>query len=203
MFPLASAELNRNLSTHLMVLGEIQKQMKELHEQQAQYDIITLENTIDEYIRIIGSIRIAFNARVKAYQTYQQADSEYQKKIGLFEKLKLQQKNKPERLVSSQQELNEMKDKVEELQQEFQDISKLIKNELDRFDREKVEDFRDSVEQFLRSMIEHQKQIISLWETYFEQTEGLEDDDDNNHSEQIVENEEDTLYNQPQQLVES
>ncbi|KAI8363814.1 Vps5 C terminal like-domain-containing protein [Choanephora cucurbitarum] len=178
MFPLASAELNRNLSTHLMVLGEIQKQMKELHEQQAQYDIITLENTIDEYIRIIGSIRITFNARVKAYQTYQQADSELQKKLAFFEKLKAQQKNKTEKLNVHQQEINEMKDKVEELQQEFQHVSKLIKNELDRFDKEKVEDFRDSVEQFLRSMIEHQKQIIALWETYFEQTEGLSEEEE-------------------------
>ncbi|GAA5815864.1 hypothetical protein MFLAVUS_009381 [Mucor flavus] len=177
MFPLASAELNRTLSTHLMVLGEIQKKMKELHEQQAQYDIITLENTIDEYIRIIGSIRIAFNARVKVYQAYQQADSELQKKNVLFEKFKIQQKNKPEKLVSWQQEINEIKSRVEELQQEFQDISKLIKNELDRFDKEKVEDFRDSVEQFLRSMIEHQKQIIALWETYFEQTDGLEEEE--------------------------
>jgi sorting nexin-1/2 len=62
MFPLASAELNRNLSTHLMILGEIQKKMKDLHEQQAQYDIITLENTIDEYIRIIGSIRVMYHS---------------------------------------------------------------------------------------------------------------------------------------------
>lgn len=91
---------------------------------------------------------------------------------------KLKQQRKPEKLVNSQQELNEMKDKVEELQQDFQDISKLIKNELDRFDKEKVDDFRDSVEQFLRSMIEHQKQIIALWETYFEQTEGLSDEED-------------------------
>lgn len=112
---------------------------------------------------------------MKAYQTYQQADSEYQKKVILMEKLK--QQRKPEKLVSSQQELNEMKEKVEELQQDFQDISKLIKNELDRFDKEKVDDFRDSVEQFLRSMIEHQKQIIALWETYFEQTEGLSDEE--------------------------
>jgi sorting nexin-1/2 len=52
-----------------------------------------------------------------------------------------------------------MKQKVEELHQEFIDISKLIKNELDRFDKEKVEDFRDSVEQFLKSMIEHQKEV--------------------------------------------
>ncbi|CEG78267.1 hypothetical protein RMATCC62417_12902 [Rhizopus microsporus] len=68
-----------------------------------------------------------------------------------------------------------MKQRVEELEQEFYDISKLIKSELDRFDKEKVEDFRDSVQQFLCSMIEHQKQIVALWETYFEQTEGLED----------------------------
>lgn len=95
--------------------------------------------------------------------------------MALFEKLKVQSKNKPERLSSSQQELNEIKSRVEELQQEFQEISKTIKSELDRFDKEKVEDFRDSVEQFLRSMIEHQKQIIALWETYFEQTDGLDD----------------------------
>jgi sorting nexin-1/2 len=119
---------------------------------------------------------------MKAYQTYQQADSEYQKKVALMEKLK--QQRKPEKLVSSQQELNEMKEKVEELQQDFQDISKLIKNELDRFDKEKVDDFRDSVEQFLRSMIEHQKQIIALWETYFEQTEGLNDEENETEEEE-------------------
>ncbi|KAG1443241.1 hypothetical protein G6F56_010747 [Rhizopus delemar] len=178
MFPLASAELDPNLSAHLKVLGDIQKKMKQVHEDQAQYDIITLENTIDEYIRIIGSIRISFNARVKAYQTYQQADSELQRKIAILEKTKAQQKNKPEKIASSQQEVNEMKQKVEELEQEFHDVSKLIRNELDRFDKEKVEDFRDSVQQFLHSMIDHQKQIVALWESYFERTEGLEDDDE-------------------------
>lgn len=64
---------------------------------------------------------------------------------------------------------------MEEYHREFEDISKLIKSELDRFDHEKVEDFRDSVEQFLCSMIEHQKQIVALWESYFEQTEGMAD----------------------------
>ncbi|KAI8642912.1 Vps5 C-terminal [Parasitella parasitica] len=88
---------------------------------------------------------------------------------------RLKQQRKPEKLVSSQQELDEIKERVEELQQDFQDISKLIKKELDRFDKDKVDDFRDSVEQFFRSMIEHQKQIIALWDTYFEQTEGLSD----------------------------
>lgn len=47
---------------------------------------------------------------------------------------------------------------MDECNQEYQEISKLIKSELDRFDKDKVDDFRQSVEQFLASMIEHQKQ---------------------------------------------
>lgn len=105
---------------------------------------------------------------MKAYQAYQQTDSEYQKKSSLFNKQKNQKSGN-----KAQQELNEMKEKVEEMKGEFVDISRLIKNELDRFDKEKVGDFRNSVEQFLRSMIDHQKQIIALWETYFQQTEGV------------------------------
>ncbi|CAO3620525.1 unnamed protein product [Cunninghamella echinulata] len=186
MFPLASAELNRNLSTHLTVLGDIQKQLKELHEEQARYDILTLEHTIDEYIRIIGSIKLAFNARIRSYQTYQQAEFELQKKVGAHDKLKSQQKVKSERLAAAQQEITEMEQKVEELKRDFDDISKLIKNELDRFDQEKVEDFRDSVEAFLCSMIEHQKKVIALWETYFEQTEGLDSDDMEDENQEIL-----------------
>lgn len=47
---------------------------------------------------------------------------------------------------------------MDECNQEYQEISKLVKSELDRFDKDKVDDFRQSVEQFLASMIEHQKQ---------------------------------------------
>ncbi|KAI8146317.1 Vps5 C terminal like-domain-containing protein [Fennellomyces sp. T-0311] len=172
MIPLASAELDRGLSTHLMVLADVQKRMKELHEQQAHHDVLTLEHTIDEYIRIIGSIKLAFNARIKAYQAYQQAESDVQKKQAVYDRLSSQSK-KPERLAAAEQEISEAKQRMNEYHREFQDISKLIKSELDRFDHEKVEDFRDSVEQFLCSMIEHQKQIIALWESYFDQTEQL------------------------------
>ncbi|CDS12184.1 hypothetical protein LRAMOSA04379 [Lichtheimia ramosa] len=177
MIPLASAELDRDLSTHLIVLADIQKRMKELHEQQAHHDVLSLEHTIDEYIRIIGSIRVSFNARIKAYQAYQQAESEVQKKQAVYDRLSSNQSKsaKPERLAAAQQEINEAKQRMEEYHREFEDISKLIKSELDRFDHEKVEDFRDSVEQFLCSMIEHQKQIVALWESYFEQTEGMAD----------------------------
>ncbi|KAI8067607.1 Vps5 C terminal like-domain-containing protein [Gongronella butleri] len=178
MFPLASAELNRNLSIHLTVLGNIQKELKDLHEEQARHDILTLEHTIDEYIRIIGSIRLSFNARMRAYQAYQQTDVEWQKKVVIHDKLKAQQKVKPEKITAAAQEMEEMKQKADDAQREVEDISRLIRGELDRFDQEKVEDFRASVEAFLQRMIEHQKKVIALWESYFEQTESLDQETD-------------------------
>jgi hypothetical protein len=52
--------------------------------------------------------------------------------------------------------------KVESYRKEFEEISKLIKSELDRFDKEKVEDFKAGVESFLESIIENQKQVIGF-----------------------------------------
>ncbi|KAL1932274.1 hypothetical protein VTP01DRAFT_9330 [Rhizomucor pusillus] len=200
MIPLASAELDHNLSSHLKALADIHKQMKELHEQQAHHDVLTLEHTIDEYIRIIGSIRaleLAFNTRIKAYQTFQQAESEWQKKLALQEKLRAQ--SKTDRANAAQQEINEAKQRMDECNQEYQEISKLIKSELDRFDKDKVDDFRQSVEQFLASMIEHQKQA-ALWESFFQQTEAfVESTADNDAMVPPVTTSTTTTQQQPQQ----
>ncbi|KAH8554393.1 Vps5 C terminal like-domain-containing protein [Umbelopsis sp. PMI_123] len=170
MIALASAELNRPLSVHLTVLGELQQKMKDLHEKQAKNDVLTLEHTIDEYIRLIGSIKVAFNSRAKAYQVYQNAASDLSKKKAAYEKLKVQPKTRHDKLTQSEQEIATGEQKMESYRKEFEEISKLIKSELDRFDKEKVEDFKIGVESFLESIIENQKQIIALWESYFEQT---------------------------------
>jgi len=170
MIALASAELNRPLSVHLTVLGELQQKMKDLHETQAKNDVLTLEHTIDEYIRLIGSIKVAFNSRAKTYQIYQTAASDLAKRKAAYEKLKVQPKTRQDKLTQSEQEIAEGEQKVEASRKEFEDISKLIKSELDRFDKEKVEDFKVGVESFLESIIENQKQIIALWESYFEST---------------------------------
>jgi hypothetical protein len=51
---------------------------------------------------------------------------------------------------------------VDDRKNDFEDISKLIKAELDRFDKEKVEDFKNSVEAFLESMVQTQKEVSKI-----------------------------------------
>ncbi|RIA86784.1 Vps5 C terminal like-domain-containing protein [Glomus cerebriforme] len=171
LLSLADAELNKSLADNLTILGNLQQMIRELHEKQARQDVLTLENTIGEYIRIIGSIKVAFNSRTKFYQTWQNSISDLQKKKSNYERSKAQGRFSQDRLTMMLTQIAEAEHRVEDCKNEFEDVSKLIKDELDRFDKEKVEDFKNSVEAFLESMVQTQKEIISLWESYFQQVE--------------------------------
>ncbi|KAG8833510.1 Vacuolar protein sorting-associated protein 5 [Serendipita sp. 400] len=49
---------------------------------------------------------------------------------------------------------------------EFERVTKLVKIEWQRFDMERVEDFKRSLEAFLEGMIGRQKELIGAWEEY-------------------------------------
>ncbi|KAF9194107.1 Vacuolar protein sorting-associated protein 5 [Haplosporangium sp. Z 767] len=174
---LAGTELNKPLANSLLVLGNLKIRIKELHDQQAHMDVLTLEHTVDEYIRTIGSIKIAFMARAKFNQNMVQAQNDLSKKKANFEKMNQpSRKTKPERIQQLQQEIAEAEQRVESTKKDFEEISSLIRQEFDRFDREKVEDFKQSVEAFLASMVKHQREIVSLWENYFKALNGAGDE---------------------------
>ncbi|ORX96926.1 Vps5-domain-containing protein [Basidiobolus meristosporus CBS 931.73] len=166
IYALSSAELHKGLMQNLMGLGELQKRLKALHEKQTSCDLATMGKTTCEYIRIIGSIEVTFSARTKAYQSWQSSLYELQKKRTTLEKLRMQPQTKPEKIAHVSQDISETESRVESNRLDYEEVSKLIRSELDRFDKEKVEDFRDSVEAFLQSMCENQWEIVQLWE-YF------------------------------------
>lgn len=49
--------------------------------------------------------------------------------------------------------------KVHQARLLFEDMGKLMRGELERFEREKVEDFKSAVETFLESAVEAQKEV--------------------------------------------
>ncbi|KAF9436066.1 Vacuolar protein sorting-associated protein 5 [Entomortierella beljakovae] len=174
---LAGTELNKPLANSLLVLGNLKIRIKELHDKQAQMDVLTLEHTVDEYIRTIGSIKIAFMARAKYNQNMVQAQNDLSKKKANFEKMNQpSRKTKPERIQLLQQEIVEAEQRVDSTKRDFEEISSLVRQEFDRFDREKVEDFKQSVEAFLASMVKHQREIVGLWENYFKALNGASEE---------------------------
>ncbi|PMD34282.1 Vps5-domain-containing protein [Hyaloscypha variabilis F] len=174
---LSAVELSPSLAGPLEGLSDLQLRIKELYDRQAQQDVLTLGITIDEYIRLIGSIKQAFSSRQKAFHSWHNAEQEMQKRKSTQEKLLRQGKTQQDRLTQMHGEVADAERKVHQARLLFEDMGKLMRNELDRFEREKVEDFKSAVETFLESAVEAQKELIELWETFLMQLDAEENED--------------------------
>ena len=172
---LSTVELSKSLSSPLENLSELQIRIKELHERQAAQDVLTIGITVDEYIRIIGSIKLAFQQRQKAYHSCHAAETELVKRRTTFEKLQRQGKTQQDRLTQLSAEVADSERKLHQARVLFEDMGRLMRQELDRFEREKVEDFKSGVETFLESAVEAQKELIELWESYLLQLDREEE----------------------------
>ncbi|KAI9681470.1 MAG: Vacuolar protein sorting-associated protein 5 [Caeruleum heppii] len=173
---LATVELSDSLSRPLENLSDLQLRIRELYDRQAQQDVLTLGITIDEYIRLIGSVKQAFSQRQKAFHTWHAAESELQKRKATQDKLLRQGKSQQDRLNQLSADVGDAERRVHQARLLFEDLGRLMKSELERFEREKVEDFKNGVETFLESAVEAQKELIELWETYLMQFDADEDE---------------------------
>jgi len=173
---LSAVELSPALSSPLDSLSDIQIRIRELYERQAQQDILTMGIVIDEYIRLIGSVKTAFQQRQKAYHSWHSAEQELQKRKTNQDKLLRQGRSQQDRLNQLSADVADAERKVHQARLLFDDMGRLMRSELERFEREKVEDFKSGVETFLESAVEAQKELIEIWETFLMQLDTDEGD---------------------------
>lgn len=159
---LATVELSPALSVPLDSLSEVQLRIRDLYERQAAQDSLTLGIVIEEYIRLIGSVKTAFVQRQKAYHAWQTADGELQKRRTTQDKLLRQGRSQQDRLNQLSADVADAERRVHSQRLLFEDMGRLMRQELERFEREKVEDFKSGVETFLESAVEAQKEVSSL-----------------------------------------
>ncbi|KAK2736043.1 sorting nexin 3 [Colletotrichum kahawae] len=173
---LSTVELSPSLSGPLDALSELQLTIRDVYDRQAQQDVLTFGIIIEEYIRLIGSVKQAFGQRQKAFYAWHSAESEMQKKKNTQDKLLRQGKSQQDRLNQVSAEVADAERKVHQARLLFEDMGRLMRAELDRFEREKVEDFKSGVETFLESAVEAQKELIEKWETFLMQLDAEDDE---------------------------
>jgi sorting nexin-1/2 len=159
---LSTVELSPSLSGPLDALSELQLTIRDVYDRQAQQDVLTFGIILEEYIRLIGSVKQAFGQRQKAFYSWHAAESELQKKKATQDKLLRQGKSQQDRLNQMSAEVGESERKVHQARLLFEDMGRLMRSELDRFEKEKVEDFKSGVETFLESAVEAQKEVSTV-----------------------------------------
>ena len=156
---LAAVELAPSLSGPLEGLSDLQLRIRELYERQAQTDVLTLGITIDEYVRLISSIKTAFGQRQKAYHSWHAAESELAKRKAAQDKVLRSGKTQQDKLNQLQADVGEGEKRYHQARLLYEDMGQLMRTELERFEREKVEDFKSGVETFLEGQVEAQKEV--------------------------------------------
>jgi sorting nexin-1/2 len=156
---LSTVELSPTLSGPLDALSELQLTIRDVYDRQAQQDVLTFGIIIEEYIRLIGSVKQAFTQRQKAFHSWHSAESELSKRKASQDKLLRQGKSQQDRLNQVNAEVADAERKTHQARLLFEDMGRLMRTELDRFEREKVEDFKSGVETFLESAVEAQKEV--------------------------------------------
>ncbi|KAL4248104.1 hypothetical protein ABKN59_007781 [Abortiporus biennis] len=163
---LSTSDIGKNLSAAIAGLAEVERKAQDLQSIQSQDDMITIMSTADEYARLINSVRLAFNSRIRTYHAWQNADSNVKKVKQQHEANRSGGRLPSDQLSRSLQYVAEAERRALDAKQEFEHVSKLVKNEVGRFEKERIEDFKTSLEAFLEGMIARQKELIGAWEAF-------------------------------------
>ncbi|KAJ3067767.1 Vacuolar protein sorting-associated protein 5 [Rhizoclosmatium hyalinum] len=167
---LAAVEGGKPIGRSLAVVGEIHKRIKELHDKQASMDITNMAATVEEHLRLIGAIRVAFAGRMKAFTVWQNADLAVKKKKEGIERMRADPKARADQIVGGLNNLPELEGQARFAWDELKKVTDLVNKEMERYDKERIADFTGSVQAVLKSFVENQKEIIRLWESYYELT---------------------------------
>ncbi|KAG6919516.1 hypothetical protein DXG01_005106 [Tephrocybe rancida] len=163
---LSASDLGTQLSQSLAGLADVERKAQDIQAAQSEQDMVTLMGTVDEYARLINSVRLAFSSRIRTYHAWKTSENDLLRIKQTHEKNRAQGRIPSERLGYSLSQIAEAKRRALDAKHEYDHVSKLIKSEVARFEQERIEDFKDSLHAFLEGMISKQKELIAAWETY-------------------------------------
>ncbi|XP_064474974.1 sorting nexin-2-like isoform X2 [Ornithodoros turicata] len=171
---LGNCEEHTGLSRALSKLAEVEERVEQLHARQANQDFYTLAELLKDYLALVGTIKEVFHQRVKVYQTWQHAQQSLTKKRESKARLELAgNSGKGDRLNQAREEVLDWESKVERGQEEFENVSRVVRVEVERFERTRVVDFRTAVIKYLESLLDTQQQLIKYWESFLPEAKAV------------------------------
>uniref|UniRef100_A0AAR2M058 PX domain-containing protein n=1 Tax=Pygocentrus nattereri TaxID=42514 RepID=A0AAR2M058_PYGNA len=109
--------------------------------------------------------------RMKTWSKWQDAQVMLQRKREA--EAKLQYANKPDKLQQAKDEIKEWEAKVQQGERDFEQISKNIRREVERFEKQRVKDFKVVIIKYLESLVHTQQQLIKYWEAFLPEAKAI------------------------------
>ncbi|XP_047185005.1 sorting nexin-2 isoform X1 [Scophthalmus maximus] len=172
---LGNSEDHTALSRALSQLAEVEEKIDQLHQDQANADFYLFSELLGDYVRLIAAVKGVFDHRMKTWQKWQDGQMLLQKKREAEAKLQLN--NKPDKLQQAKdeikEEIEELEAKVHQGERDFEQISKTIRKEVGRFEKERVKDFKTIIIKYLESLVQTQQQLIKYWDAFLPEAKAI------------------------------
>jgi sorting nexin-1/2 len=168
---LGNCEEHTSLSCALSQLAETEEKIEQLYSDQVNHDFLYLSELLKDYISLIGAVKDVFHQRVKVFQTWQHAQQTLTKKRE--QKAKLELAGRTDKVPAATEEVVEWEAKVSRGQEEFETISKTIRQELEKFEENRIQDFKINIIKYMESLLETQQQLIKYWEAFLPEAKAI------------------------------
>ncbi|WFD25848.1 Vacuolar protein sorting-associated protein vps5 [Malassezia nana] len=154
---ISSSGLSRSVSTCFAALAEAKKRSSEASARLAHHEAHVLGLVLYEQERLVGSVRKAFEQRQDVWHAWQKAEDELQK-------LRARHAKRPTQHTDSQlHALTQAELASAALRTRFEEVSRLCKSEIQRFDQNKVVQIRQAFEAYVRHFYSLQAEAADEW----------------------------------------
>ncbi|XP_058790993.1 sorting nexin-2-like [Phymastichus coffea] len=168
---LGHGEPSASLGRALAQLAETLEKVESVRKAQANCDLYQFGEMLRDYVALIGAIKDVFHERVKVFQNWQHAQMILNKKRE--QKARLEQAGRTDKTSQAATEVIEWEAKVERGQEEFDNISQMIRKEVERCEIIRIQDFKKQLTQYLELMLQHQNQLIKHWESFLPEAKAI------------------------------
>ena len=158
---LSNIEEQLNLSRALSHLGEAYEKIDQIYLEQANSDYFLFAELVKDYVCLFDNIKEVFFQRIKMFGNWQRAEETLKAKKE--SKTKFELSNKLDKVPAIMAEINEWESKVTKAKEEFELISKNIKEEVRSFDLNRAAEFKTQLTKYLETLLHNQETVFDCF----------------------------------------
>lgn len=158
LMALSSSGMSRSVSTCFAILGDMKKRSAQACTQLADHEANVFGLALYEYERLVGSIRKAFQSREEVWQAWQCAEDELSRVRSKYAK------SNETHIDTQNHALTHTQLAYAALSTRFEEVTRLCKLEVERFECGKAQEIRKAFEEYVRVFSTIQRDILDEWE---------------------------------------
>jgi sorting nexin-1/2 len=160
-------------------VGETADRLSVLSADHADKEMSQFEDPLQDYIKTIHSVKLALQRRHEKRLTYSTCLSSVETKQSTLSKLRMTP-GQEAKAYAMEMSLRRAQEAAQVAQDDFAAVSQRVLREVDRFKREKAEDMRRTVLDYINLQVEYNKRMEGIWAQLIPQLERVQLDNNSN-----------------------